>query len=282
MVYRDHWALSQWYMHYASLLGAENLFILAHGVDDKITEICPNAHVITIPRDDLNQFDQSREKILNDFQTSLNEDYEWVIRTDADELICLDPALYPTFEALLSQRWGPALFALGLEVAQQPNDEPIDTKTPALSKRSAAIFTGHYSKAWAVKGTARLSRHGIEVGKRRGNRVNFALPKGVYLVHLKYADLTALELANQHRIEVANSKGQAMPGTAWREPQKTSQKFFEKFTSFPCLLWENARDQAYAEVSKDPVRELNTGLVRARSVRFENTTQLPSWFKTLN
>lgn len=281
MVYRDHWALSQWYMHYGRLLGPENLFILAHGGDDKIPEICPNAHVITIPRDDLNQFDQSRGKILNDFQASLIEDYEWVIRTDADELICLDPAIYPTFESLFSKRWGPAIFALGLEIAEQPGDTSIDIKTPALSKRNAALFTGHYSKAWAVNGPTRLVRHGIEVGKRRAHRVNFALPKGVYLVHLKHADLEALELANQHRIDVANFKGQSMPGTAWRQPKKTSQKFLAKFASFPVLSWDEARDQAFAEISKDPIRELDTGIVRARSVRFDNTTILPNWFQTL-
>lgn len=281
MVYRDHWALSQWYMHYGSLLGVENLYIIAHGADDKIPEICPNAHVITIPRDDLNQFDHARGKILNDFQASLADDYDWVIRTDADELICLDPSLYPSFESLLSKRWGPALFALGLEVAEQPNDPPIDLKTPALSERSAAIFTGHYSKAWVVKSTTRLVRHGVEVGKRRAHRVNFSLPKGVYLVHLKYADLKALELANRHRIDVANAEGKAMPGAAWRQPKKTSQKFLDKFRSFPNTPWEQARNEAYAEVSKDPIRELDTGIVRARSVRFNTTTTLPDWFKNL-
>ena len=33
MVYRDYWALRQWYRHYGDLVGAQNLYIVAHGPD---------------------------------------------------------------------------------------------------------------------------------------------------------------------------------------------------------------------------------------------------------
>ena len=68
MVYCDHWALSQWYKHYARQLGVENLYIIAHGRDDRIDDICPGANVITIPREDLNRFGWSRGEVLNEFQ----------------------------------------------------------------------------------------------------------------------------------------------------------------------------------------------------------------------
>ena len=281
MVYRDHWALSQWYMHYGRQLGAENLYIIAHGRDDTISDICPDANVITIPRNDLNKFDWSRGEILNEFQVSLTENYDWVIRTDADELICLDPNHYPSFEALFSKRWGPAVFALGLEVAEQVGDSPVKINTPVLSKRSAAIFSGHYSKAWAVDSTTRLVRHGVEVGKRRAHRVMFTIPEGVYLVHIKYADLYALTHANAHRMDVARAKGIAMPGAAWLNPEKADEKFFRKFESFPKLTWEQARQLAYDKIKRDPIREVDTGIVRAQSHRFQNTTTLPDWFKKL-
>jgi hypothetical protein len=269
-------------MHYGRQLGAENLYIIAHGRDDKIAEICPDANVVTIPRDDLNKFDWSRGEILNDFQVSLTKDYDWVIRTDADELICLDPDHYTSYEALFSKRWGPAVFALGLEIAQQPGEDPINMDTPVFTKRSAAIFSGHYSKAWAVDSITRLVRHGVEVGKRRAHRVNFAIPEGVYLVHLKYADLDALSKANAHRVEVANAKGVAMPGAAWLDPEKADRKFFQKFQSLQTQPWEHARKEAYDEISHNPIRETDTGIVRARSIRFQNTTTLPDWFKMLH
>lgn len=281
MVYRDHWALSQWYMHYGNQLGHENLYVISHGADHRIAEICPLANITTIPRDDLNRFDIARGKFLNVFQATLSNTYDWVIRTDADELICLDPDHYPSFQSLLSKRWGPAVFALGLEVAEQDDDTPFGMDTPALSQRSAAIFSGHYSKAWAVRGDTRLVRHGIEVGKRRAHRVNFSVPQGVYLAHLKFADITALADANTHRIQVAKAKGTAMPGVAWKNAEREAYRFFEKFQSYPSIPWFEAVKAAYAKVSMDPIRDSDTGIVRARSRRFNSTTTLPDWFNEL-
>lgn len=236
--------------------------------------------MITIPRDDLNRFDGERAKAMNDFQTVLSETYDWVIRTDADEIICLDPQYHASFDTLLSKRWGPAVFALGLEVAQLKGDPDIPAGSHALEHRANAIFSGHYSKAWAVKSTTRMARHGVEVGKRRVNRVAFSMPKGVYLVHLKYADTNALNLANAHRIEVATTKGTAMPGAAWQNPKVTDKRFLKKFSTLPHLDWTKATAQAHATVSVDPVRDSDTGIVRAQSHRFQFQTTLPPWFKT--
>lgn len=193
MVYRDHWALSQWYMHYSSQLGAKNLFVIAHGRDDKIQNICPEANVITIPRDELDRFDYVRAKIMNDFHSTLTDEYDWTIRTDADELICLDPSHYSSFVELLSKRWGPAVFALGFELVEEQGQTPVPMDTCVFNERTAALFTGHYSKAWAFRQDARALRHGMEVGKKRASGANFAMPEGVYLAHLKFADTAALE-----------------------------------------------------------------------------------------
>ena len=45
MVYKDYWALSQWYAHYGRMLGFDNLYIVAHGADAKIASLCPRATV---------------------------------------------------------------------------------------------------------------------------------------------------------------------------------------------------------------------------------------------
>lgn len=279
MVYRDHWALSQWYMHYSSQLGAKSLFVIAHGHDDKIQNICPEANVITIPRDGLDRFDYVRAKIMNDFHSTLADEYDWTIRTDADELICLDPSHYSSFVELLSKRWGPAVFALGFELVEEQGQTPVPMDTCVFDERTAALFTGHYSKAWAFRQDARALRHGMEVGRKRAIRANFAMPEGVYLAHLKFADTAALEKANPHRKEVASSEGTGMPGTAWASPHVEDQRFFSRFRSFQSIPWETARNKAYRQLSVDPVRDPNSGIVRARSLRFEATTHLPEWFK---
>ena len=51
MVYKDYWALSQWYLHYGRLVGFDNLYVVAHGADPEIARLCPRATVITVPRE---------------------------------------------------------------------------------------------------------------------------------------------------------------------------------------------------------------------------------------
>ena len=97
MVYKDYWALSQWYVHYGRLVGYDNLFIVAHGRDAQIAKLCPLASIVTVPRDTLDGFDRRRGQMLNSFQDGLALSYDWVIRTDADELICFDPSRYDRY-----------------------------------------------------------------------------------------------------------------------------------------------------------------------------------------
>lgn len=101
MVYRDHWVLAQWYAHYGRMAGHENPYVVSHGYDAAVQKICPRASVITIPRDDLAHFDLERSHLLNAFQNGLGRPFDWVIRTDVDELVCLDPDIAPTLADLL-------------------------------------------------------------------------------------------------------------------------------------------------------------------------------------
>ncbi len=99
-------------------LGGENLSVVGHGPDPAIAEICPDASVITIPRDRMARFDAVRSNLLTSIQRGLNEIYNWVIRTDADELVVLDPHRASSFEALLGDQDNKAVFALGMNVAE--------------------------------------------------------------------------------------------------------------------------------------------------------------------
>ncbi|WP_406646107.1 glycosyltransferase family 2 protein [Aliisedimentitalea scapharcae] len=280
MVYRDYWALSQWYAHYARALGAENLYIVCHGPDPKVAAACPKANVFSVPREDMQHFDSLRSEMLNNLQNGLAQVYDWVIRTDADELICLDPQLFTGFEDLFSQNSGDALFALGLEVFESPTDSPIPDGTSALNHRRSAVFSGHYSKAWAVRKRIGLKRHGIKIRSKLVESYPFVMPPGVYLAHLKYANFDVLWSTNEVRKEVARSKGKGLPGTAWRKADRLSKQKILRATQLPELPWDQARDQAWAAL-QSPLRDPKNGLVRTRSLRFEARTQLPDWFANL-
>lgn len=279
MVYRDHWALGQWYSHYARHLGAENLYVVAHGPDPEIARICPGANVLTVPRADLEDFDLRRGRMLNAFQAGLGEVYDWVIRTDADELICLDPARYGGFSALFGGRRARALFALGLNLAELPEDAPLGDGMAALAHRRRALFSSHYSKAWAVRRPVGFRLHGVELRRRAVGRFAFDMPSGVYLVHLKFANSEALERSNEHRFTVAAQRGKGMPGGAWRDPGGRALQFYERLEDLPVVPWEAAERKAYDLLSADPVRDARRGIVRARHFEAAEATTLPDWFR---
>ncbi|MCA0869926.1 glycosyltransferase family 2 protein [Seohaeicola saemankumensis] len=278
MVYRDHWALGQWYRHFARDLGGENLFVVAHGPDPAIAEICPEASVITIPRDRMARFDAVRSNLLNHIQRGLNEIYDWVIRTDADELVVLDPHRYASFEALLRDQDSKAVFALGMNIAEQPGDDPLGPDDPVFPARRTAVFSGHYSKAWAVRGGLPLIRHGVAVGKRWLPEYPFALPAGVYMAHLKFANQVALDDSNRHRRQIASRDDIGLPGSAWQKPVHEARKFYAGVDALPQLDWPTAEAEAYAQITTDPVRDAGKGVLRARNVRFDFRTTLPDWF----
>ncbi len=280
MVYRDHWALAQWYRHYAALIGAEHLYIVAHGHDPEIARICPGASITTIPRDTLRGFDRTRNRMLNGFQAGLSEIYDWVIRTDADELICWNPSRYKGLPNVLRQRKSDAVFALGLNVFAF--DDEVDCHdAPVLTKRRNAVFSGHYSKAWAVRNGQGMNRHGIVVSPDTAADVPFELPRGVYLLHLKFANHAALRLSNEHRMTVGRSKTKGTPGKAWRNAEEEAEDFFIAASQMPVMSWDQAQSVAYRTLGRSAVRDTKNGLERARSIRFKSRTVLPEWFGTL-
>mgnify|MGYP000309564184 CR=1 FL=1 len=276
MVYRDHWALFQWYTHYARHLGAENLYVVAHGADPEISKICPRANIITVPRDNLTGFDRARGDMLNGLQDALGAIFDWVIRTDVDELICVDPAHFPSLKDVFEKQADTnCLFALGIDVVEAADDKELGAADLALGHRKNAVFSGHYSKAFAVRRGTHMVRHGVENTKN----ATFTMPQGVYLLHLKYANIDALQVSNEHRIAIANGPERGLPGESWRDAPRSALRFLRRFESLPNLPWEQSVAAAYAVISERPETEADKGVMRARSIRFEHKTILPSWFQ---
>ena len=249
---------------------------MAHGCDAKVAELCPKANVITVPRDRLAGFDRMRGHMLNSIQDGLGVAYDWIIRTDADELVCLDPALYDGFPTLFRQFDDRnSLFALGLNVGEDADDPKLTGAT--LTSRQLAVFSGHYSKAWAVKRGTHMVRHGIVLTKN----ATFTLPQGVYLMHLKYANIDALAQANMHRTKIANSSEKGLPGKAWSEAERDAKRFYDRLAAMPVVDWTQAKDDAFNQVQTEPIRDEKQKVLRAKSINFEARTILPDWFKNI-
>ncbi len=269
MVYQDHWALAQWVKHYSQLVGLEHLYIVAHGKDERVDQIAKGANIITIPRDTLEGFDSTRSRILNGLQASLSNVFDWVVRVDVDELIVLDTSIYKTLQSALQNCTKDAVFAVGCDLAQ--NDTGYDV-----------LFTGHYSKAFAVSDDTRLFRHGVKLRSKLIDRYSFQKPQGIYLVHLKYANVDELIKANAHRSTVANGEGRGLPGKDWQQADKRAELFFAKLADMQNIPWSDASSDAHSRLSVDPIRDTEQSIVRARSLRFKQKTTPPTWFPKLD
>ncbi|MEQ9695040.1 glycosyltransferase family 2 protein [Shimia sp. SDUM112013] len=278
MVYRDYWALGQWYRHYAKHLGPERLYVVAHGPDPNIAQICPGSSVITIPRDDLEGFDRKRGDMLNLFQAALLKTHDWVIRTDADELICWHPRRYNSLEDVFVQNAdAPVLTALGMDIADLSE---TGGGVPFRDVRDAA-FSGHYSKAFAARIPADLHLHGVRVPPSELQSFPFLMPRGVYLMHLKYANRAVLSDTNAARRAVATGEGKGLPGKAWRNPDKATEDFFLAFQDKELVPWKYAERVAFDFFSKRPSRVERYSLVKTRLRRWPIRTVLPDWFADL-
>jgi hypothetical protein len=276
MVYKDYWALSQWYAHYSKHIGAENIYIVVHGYDEKIAELCPEATIKTTPRVNLSNFDRNRSVVLNELQDSLSNSYDWVIRTDADELICFDPFFYNSFiNAFEKFKNEQVIFAVGINLIEAAEDTELYDTSSVFANRQNAIFSGHYSKAFATKYGVHLARHGFIAR----DDIRFYMPKGVYLVHLKYSNTDALQKANDNRKTVAHEGKTGMPGTAWKQPNRPALIMLNEIETLPFVDWDISSKFAYETLSAGPELEADKGIVRTKSVKFETRTKLPNWFK---
>ncbi|KUF08787.1 glycosyltransferase family 2 protein [Pseudoponticoccus marisrubri] len=278
MVHRDHWALGQWYRHHAAALGAANLFVVAHGADPEIARICPGASIITVPRDDLTGFDRRRGQMLDGFQAGLHRVYDWVIRTDADELICWDPTLHDGLAGLFAAHDDvPVLTALGFDLVAQD----ADGEGPLFAATRHVAFSGHYSKAVAARRPVSFQLHGTKVAPRKLADFPFRMPRGFYLAHLKYADRAALAEATRVRMAVAGGPEGGLPGEGWRLADADAAKFFAQFAAKRPEPWARAEQHAWETLSVKPARLEKHGVVKARALKFDHRTILPDWFASL-
>ncbi len=281
MVYRDYWALDQWYRYYGKQLGHRNLYVISHGFDPEISRICPDASIITIPRDDLKNFDRVRLKLINGIQSGLNNIYDWVIQTDADELVCFNPSIYESFGDLFERTTAPALFALGLNLAEVEGDCVLQKDENVLEKRKVACVTGNYSKAWAVRKALPLRWHGVFCGYRKTEDFPFEMPDDVFFVHLKHANSEALKQTNSVRQSVAESVGEDWSVNGWANPDLHAKRFYRKMAAAEELTWNDAIALGYEQIRANPVRDPKRGIVKPPFINYVCRTTLPDWFATL-
>lgn len=255
MVDHHDWALSRWYAHHGAELGAQNLYILHADDLPKVAGTCPGAQVIPVERDILAVNDRTRARILDRFHAELARHYDWVIRTEVQEILFHDPQEHHSLAAVFEQEQAPVLTALGLDIVEVERNKPM-MRGPVLGQRRNLVFSGHVSKAVAARRPQKFRRHGIEVAAEKLGSFPFRMPQGLYLADLTHANRTG-------------------------EASEEEATYLEAFGALPKRPWDKAVAKAYSRLSEEPARIERHSLVRAQVFKPTHRTKLPGRFGEL-
>ena len=217
---------------------------------------------------------------INRFHAGLTQVYDWVLRTDADELICVDPDRHDSLHDMLAAQDTPVVTALGFDVVEMP-DDPALTDGPVLSQRRNIAFSGHYFKAVAARRAIGFALHGVRVAPRRLEQFPFVMPRGLFLAHLKFANGRALDDATQVRMALANGAEPGLPGAGWQQAEADRLQFLQGFAAKPERPWAQAEAAAFETLSVKPSRNTARNIVKARALKMPWRTCLPDRFSGL-
>ncbi len=205
--------LPLWLSHYGERLGLDHLVVL----DDDSTDGCidgvaqrTGAEVRHLRLPGGAAFERARIAAANRAAEDLLERFDWVVFTDADELLVVDPRRHDSYRHLLASATAPVLAPIGLNVVHRPRGEPdLDLSVPILGQRRFAYLAQIMSKPGSKRVPAgwRLASHGITT--------RYEVRRDLFCVHLKFADRALLQSTSAHRRALNESDGRG--GGTWRK-----------------------------------------------------------------
>lgn len=192
MVYEDYEFLRRWVAYYDKQIGRENIYIVSHGGDPEHDRIGAGCTVINIPRDEtMFHFDRRRWRFLANLTAGLFSFYNWVVTSDVDEIVLVDPDvaaglveyLETTYSDMATAPGALSIFCLELIHNKDLETEPIEADATILSRRRVFRPNANYSKPCltSVPGVFTPGGHSSSHGPR-------VLPDGLFLLHLHYFD----------------------------------------------------------------------------------------------
>ncbi|KPL54009.1 hypothetical protein ABB55_18815 [Prosthecomicrobium hirschii] len=179
-----------WVEHHGRQVGFRNLFVVTHGADPRPRWLDRRVQVITMP---LDEFDETRRaRFMTQLQHFLLSSYDWVVMSDADELIVADPARYSGLRDYLRRNPGvPTFNTVGLNVVQnRATEAPLQPGKPLFRQRAYVQFWAHYCKP-AVTSVPIVWSVGFHECDRPRHQTD-----DLFMIHLRAVDETIARRRN--------------------------------------------------------------------------------------
>ncbi|WP_170314765.1 glycosyltransferase family 2 protein [Aquibium carbonis] len=182
MAFNEPEFLPVWVEHYGRMIGHDHLYVVSYADHAQRNDPFRRHQLIDLP--DVGFDEGKRAAMMSSLQSMLLASYDWVIMSDADELIVPDPARYASMEDFLeTNRADPYFNTVGLNVVQDRGLEPaLDARKPLLRQRSWVQFDAQYCKPLVSRVPLNWSPgfHACDRPRRQSN--------DLYLFHLRAAD----------------------------------------------------------------------------------------------
>lgn len=143
--------MSLWLKYYGAQFGRENLFVVLDG-DEWEPNVDLTAVTVTMVKDAPRQRvrnDRFMAKTVSGRAHELVNDYHYIVRSDIDEFVCIDPNSGLNWETAMEEidYWG-YTYSMGMDVVHNRalETDPLDLNQPILSQRQFAVVDHNYSK----------------------------------------------------------------------------------------------------------------------------------------
>jgi hypothetical protein len=190
MVYQDYDLLQNWVNYYEKQVGREHLYVLSHGNDPEHRRIADGCNVINIPRDPtMFQLDRRRWFLIGQFINGLLRYYSWMIASDVDEIVVLDPDIGDSVPKYLERfntpRAPKSISPFGIEIVHNPDFETkaLSDEGTILEKRRLFRLNANYAKPCIVRSDVAFT-----MGGHANNHQPRQLDDHLYLMHLRFYD----------------------------------------------------------------------------------------------
>ncbi|WP_143055204.1 glycosyltransferase family 2 protein [Nocardioides luteus] len=200
--------LTRWVDHYGRQAGHENLIVFDDGSTDGSTDdlACTVQH---LPGFRKGNFEAGRMGLASGVAQGLLGVYDVVIFTDVDEFLVPDPARYADLSDYLARRPERVIAPFALNVVHHTAVEgPLISGKPILGQRAYAQFAPLMCKPSVKRVPAAWTSasHGI--------RAPYMPDPGLFMVHMKFADVDLLRRQADRRNELAKAVGRGK-GSSW-------------------------------------------------------------------
>lgn len=204
--------LPRWIDYYGGQVGVENLIVLDDNSTDGSTDGLPCTVHHLPPAPWKKKWGETRKFIVNGMSQGLLYVYDVVIVTDVDEFLVPDPAKYDGLLDYLAKKADLDVIApLALDLLHHPEVEgPLDPTRPVLSQRRFVKFDPEMCKPLVkrVPQPWMQAFHGI--------KAPYEVDPELFMLHLKYYDLGALEKVAEQRRAAFHNEGRGAASSAWK------------------------------------------------------------------